>query len=69
MKVFDSGMLRVARRQCHMKQVDVAKVLSVTPQTIGNMENSKVRTTAEDLAVLADLYQMDIRDFYKERLD
>lgn len=68
MKIFDSGMLRIARRRCHLKQADVARVLHVTPQTIGNMENGKVKTSTEDLAVLADLYKVNLADFFKERL-
>lgn len=68
MKVFDYGQLRFARRRQHLKQEDAAHALHVTPATVSNMENGKVKTSAEDLAVLSDLYRTDINEFFPERI-
>ena len=68
MKVFDFGQLRMARRRCHLKEEEVAHVLHVTRPTISNMENGTVKVAAEDLAVLANLFGMQVEDFYIERI-
>lgn len=69
MQVFDPGQLRAARRKCMMKQAEVAKVLHVSSASVANIENGRVRASAEDVAVLADLYGMKVGDFFVESLE
>ena len=69
MQEFDAGQLRTLRRRCRLKQDDVAKALHVTSATISNMENGKVKTPADVLAILADLYGVKPGDFFIERLN
>lgn len=66
-KEYDCGQLRLARRAKKMKQQDVADILHVSASCIANMENGRVRTSAEDLAILADAYGVDVTVFFKER--
>lgn len=67
MKEFDCGQMRLARRARKMKQQDAADILHVSAASIANMENGRVRTSAEDLALLADAYDVDVAVFFKER--
>lgn len=67
MKEFDCGQMRLARRARKMKQQDAADILHVSAASIANMENGRVRTSAKDLAILADAYGVDIAVFFKER--
>ena len=67
MKEYDCGQLRLARRARRMKQQDAADILHVSASCIANMENGRVRTSAEDLAILADAYGVDVAVFFKER--
>ena len=69
MKRFDPGQLRIKRRRCGLLQSDVAKVLHVTSANVSNMENGRIRTSAEDLSALANLYGAKVEDFFVERLE
>ena len=69
MKRFDPGQLRIKRRRCGLLQSDVAKVLHVTSANVSNMENGRIRTSAEDLIALANLYGAKVEDFFVERLE
>ena len=69
MKQFDPGQLRIKRRRCGLLQSEVAKVLHVTSANVSNMENGRIRTSAEDLIALANLYGAKVEDFFVERLE
>lgn len=69
MKRFDPGQLRIKRRRCGLLQSEVAKVLHVTSANVSNMENGRIRTSAEDLIALANLYGAKVEDFFVERLE
>lgn len=69
MKQFDPGQLRIKRRKCGLLQSEVAEVLHVTSANVSNMENGRIRTSAEDLIALANLYGTKVEDFFVERLE
>lgn len=68
MIVFDPGMLRQCRRKLKLKQDDVAKELCKAPGCISKQENGEMRVSADDLAVYANLYAVNINIFYKEKI-
>lgn len=67
-KVFDSGQLRQFRRARGFSLRDVANRLHLSASTIGDMENAKIRTPADVLIQLANLYQVDAGRFFVEKL-
>lgn len=67
-KVYDAGQLRLFRRARGLSLKDVANRLQLSASTIGDMENSKIRTSADVLIQLANLYQVDASRFFVEKL-
>lgn len=67
-KVYDAGQLRLYRRARGLSLKDVANRLQLSASMISDMENSKVRTPADVLIQLANLYQVDAGKFFIEKL-
>ena len=68
MLVFDPGMLRHCRKRLRLRQVDVAREICKAPGCVGRQENGEMRVSADDLAVYAHLYGVNVDTFYKENL-
>ena len=67
MIAFDSGQLRIARRNVkpRIKLKDVADKMGFkTAASVANRENGLTSTTADELAEFANLYNVDVSDFF-----
>ena len=67
MRIYDAGQLRRFRRARGFSLRDVANRLHLSASTIGDMENAKIRTPADVLIQLANLYQVDAGRFFVEK--
>ncbi len=68
MIVFDPGTLKQCRKKLKLKQSDVARKICKAPACVSRQENGEMRVSAEDLAVYANLYDVDVNTFYKEKI-
>ncbi len=66
--VFDPGMLRQCRRRLGMKQADVAREVCKSSGCVSRQENGEMRVSADDLAAYANLYGVNVDEFFKELL-
>jgi len=67
MIAFDSGQLRIARRNVkpRLKLKDVADRMGFkTAASVANRENGLTATSADELAEFANLYNVDVSDFF-----
>lgn len=64
--IFDFGQLRTVRRAKKMHQADVATIIHCTPSVISNIELGRTKVTAEMLALLCTLYNVNISKFFIE---
>ena len=67
MIAFDSGQLRIARRNVkpRLKLKDVADIMGFkTAASVANRENGLTSTTADELAKFANLYNVDVQTFF-----
>lgn len=53
-------MLRNAREDANMKQIDVAKTLSLNNKSVSHWENAQAMPCLEDAIKLADLYGISL---------
>ncbi len=61
----DYGVLKSYRKKMKWKQSDVAKKMNCTAATISRWELGITPITAEDLARMADIYEIkDMREFF-----
>lgn len=67
-KVYDAGQLRLFRRNRGLSLREVAGYLHLSASTVCAMENAKIRTPADILMELANLYQVDAGRFFVEKL-
>ena len=68
MIVFDPGTLRQCRKKLKFKQSDVAMKICKAPGCISRQENGEMRVSADDLAAYANLYDVGVDTFYKEKI-
>ena len=66
--MFDPGMLRQCRKKLKMKQVDVAREVCKSSGCVSRQENGEMRVSADDLAAYANLYDVGVDTFYKEKI-
>jgi len=67
MIAFDSGQLRITRRNVkpRIRLKDVADKMGFkTAASVANGENGLTSTTADELAKFANLYNVDVSDFF-----
>lgn len=67
MIAFDSGQLRITRRNVkpRIRLKDVADKMGFkTAASVANRENGLTSTTADELAKFANLYNVDVSDFF-----
>jgi len=63
MEIFWGDLLRSLRRAHNLTQDEVASVLHTTRQNISNMETGRCQPSAEVIAVLSNIYDMDLIDY------
>lgn len=69
MKVFDSGLLRIARRNSGFTLKEVADTLFISASCIAGKENGSIRVFADELPLFSKLYGVDIETFFANKLD
>lgn len=67
---FDFGSLRQLRKRKHMKQAEVGRYMHCTGASISKIELGLCRLSVDDLARLANLYEIDdLNVFFVKRLE
>ena len=69
MKIFDSGQLRLARRHATLTLRDASKSLFLSASSIVAKENGTVRVFADELISFAELYGVNVENFFIEKDD
>lgn len=69
MKIFDSGLLRIARRNAGFTLRDAAKSLHFSVSSIASKENGIVRVFADELPAFSNLYNFRLENFFIEKID
>lgn len=69
MKVFNSGQLRIARRNAKLTLRDAAKALNFSASCIAGKENGIVRVFADELHTFAKIYNVSLENFFVEKFD
>ncbi len=62
-KIYWGDVLRELRRNNQLTQSEVAEVIHITRQAYSNIECGKSHPTPESLAILSDLYNVDLYDY------
>lgn len=57
-KIFGQRLLLLRKQRPGVTQVDIAKLLDVTPTQISDMENGKTATTLARLCLLCDYFNV-----------
>ena len=63
MEVFWGDLFRTLRRAHHLTQDEVASILHTTRQSVSNLETGRIQPTPEVIAVLSNIYDMDLIDY------
>lgn len=62
-KIFWGNILRKLRYQHHLTQYEVAEMLHISRQTYSNLECGKRHPSPEVIAILSDLYDVDLYNY------
>ena len=62
-KVFWGDILRDLRKKNHLRQGDIAEMLHISRQAYSNIECGRAHPTPETLALLSDLYNIDLYEY------
>ena len=60
LKIYWGNILRVLRKSHNLTQQDLANQLHLSRQGYSNLECGRVQPSAEDIAILSDLYDVDL---------
>ena len=61
-------MLKGLRKTRHLRQEDIADILHIKRQTYCKMEKNQQRPSAEQIAILSDLYEENLSKFIMESM-
>jgi transcriptional regulator with XRE-family HTH domain len=62
-KILWGPLLKAQRKSHHLNQDEVANLLHITRQAYSNMECGRTQPTAEALAILSEIYDIDIYQY------
>ncbi len=62
-KLFWGNILRNLRNKYHLRQYEIADILKIPRQAYSNIECGHTHPTPEQLAILSDLYDVDLNRY------
>ena len=63
MKIYWGNILKQLRKDYGLTQDEIASVLHVSRQVYGSLENGKTQPSAEQLAFLSNIYDIDLYNY------